>query len=101
MTILGISVLLTALSMLKGSHGWASTRNSAKGNGCSLEKYEGGDGTVNICKFPKTFVFFIILDSQNCAFLASMTMVLETQNDHVQNIKHAVLRKNKIYFELI
>lgn len=48
MTILGVSVLLTALSMLKGSYGWASTRHSAKGNGCSLEKYEGGDGTVNI-----------------------------------------------------
>ena len=61
MAILGVSGLLTVLSILQGSHGWANTRNSAKGKGCSLEKYEGGYGTVNLCKLQKNFVFFIIL----------------------------------------
>ena len=58
MAMLGISVLLTILLMLKGAHGWASTRHSTEGNGCSLEKYEGGDGTVNICKFHKNVSLF-------------------------------------------
>lgn len=50
-----IPELFAALLLLKGSAAyWATTRHDPKGSGCSLEKYEGGDGKVNICKkiFP-------------------------------------------------
>lgn len=43
--------LFAALLLLKGLTAyWATTRHDPKGSGCSLEKYEGGDGKVNICK---------------------------------------------------
>ena len=52
-----ITVVLPALFMLRGLNG-AVTRHDPEGDACSLEKYEGGDGTVDIGKYDQTFSQF-------------------------------------------
>ena len=85
--------------MLKGAHGWASTRHSTEGNGCSLEKYEGGDGTVNICKFRKNVsLFFPFRQSKLSLSREYGNGARKTKNVHVKNMKHSVLRKKKNLF---
>ena len=50
-----ITGLLSVLLMLRGLNG-AITRHDPQGDACTLNKYEGGDGTVNICKCNRNFV---------------------------------------------
>ena len=52
-----ITVVLPALLMLRGLNG-AVTRHDPEGDASSLEKYEGGDGTVDISKYDQTFSQF-------------------------------------------
>ena len=52
-----ITVVLPALFMLRGLNG-AVTRHDPEGDACILEKYEGGDGTVDISKYDQTFSQF-------------------------------------------
>lgn len=49
-----IALLLLVLLLLRGSDG-AITRHKCQGDACNLEKYEGGDGTVNISKYNQNF----------------------------------------------
>ena len=50
-----ITGLLSVLLMLRGLNG-AITRHDPQGDACTLGEYEGGDGTVNICKCNRNFV---------------------------------------------
>ena len=50
-----ITVLLQASLLLRVIYGYSQI---TKGAGCVLEKYEGGDGTVNISKSNFVFVLF-------------------------------------------
>ena len=52
-----ITVVLPALFLLRGLNG-AVTSHDAEGDACILEKYEGGDGTANICKCDEKFAQF-------------------------------------------
>lgn len=56
-----ITVVLLALFLVRGLNG-AVTRHDPEGDACSHEKYEGGDGTVDISKcdqrFSQFFTFF-------------------------------------------
>ena len=57
-----IALLLPALLLLRGLNG-AITRHDPKGDACTLEKYEGGDGTVDISKCYQKFAQFLLRSS--------------------------------------
>ena len=50
-----ITLLLPALLLIRGTGG-AITRHDPEGDACTLDKYEGGDGTVDISKCNQNFV---------------------------------------------
>ena len=49
-----ITVLLPAMLLLRGSD-CAITSHDPEGDACTLDKYEGGDGTVDISKCNQNF----------------------------------------------
>ena len=56
-----ITVLLPLLLLPRGLYG-AVTRHVPEGDACTHEKYEGGDGTVDISKCDQSFDQLLLLD---------------------------------------
>ena len=88
-----ITVVLPALFLLRGSNG-ATTRDDPEGDTCSLEKYEGGDGTVDISKCNQTFSQFFRFCLKDSVIVNRYIFMSDISNS---DKNHLLLKNDEVF----